>query len=153
MPVRVAINVLNQEEVVRVVKDRTKISNRQAERIGQEIVKGLRGPDSLWPKKGGGVRGGASGASRVRFAAYVRTRPGGTNPVSISLTNQSTGRDRNRALGRRGGGSKRYAKWPEQGIPNKATKNRATKTVRKILPKVLTRVLGKGWDVKMKGSG
>lgn len=145
MPVPVRVNVLNHTDVVTLVKNRARLTQRQGERIGEGIEKALRGPYSQWPKKGGGVRGKASGASRVRFKSSVRNR--GTAGITINITNTSTGRDRNRALGKKGGNRRRYARYPERGIPNPATIGRASKTVRKRLPFILKRVLGPGWDV------
>lgn len=145
------MNVLGVGEVTQVVKNRAQLTPRQYDRIGDGIVKALRGPYSSWPKKGEGVNKGknvpayrkASGASRVRFE-HATDRRG--NVVRISITNRSIGRDRNRALGLKGGGRKRYAKWPEMGRPNPLSARRAETTIRKRLPNILKRVLGPGWE-------
>jgi len=145
MPVRVQVNILGVGDFTRVVQNRARLTPRQAERIGEGLVRSLNGPRSEWPRKGQGVRGGASGASRRRFKASVRQRSNGD--VIVSLTNTSTGRDRQRALGRRGGNRRRYAKYPEIGTPNPRSAGRAARTIRRTLPRVLRRVLGEGWDV------
>ena len=143
---RVSAQVLGSKEVVRLVKNRAQLTDRQGERIAEGLVRALNGPDSYWPRKGGGVAGGASGASRKRFEGRARAAANGD--LDIFLTNTSTGRDRARALGKKGGSRKRYARYPEAGIPNPSSAKRAERTIRKVLPRVLTRVLGPGWNTK-----
>ena len=140
MPVKVTIDVLGIKDVTRVVKNRAQLTTTQWNAIGKGLVSGLNGPQSEWPKKGGGVRGEATGTSRKKFAFTVSNG-------RLEIKNTATQRDRNRALGYKGGSSKRYAKYPELGTPNKASAGRAARTIRKILPRVLERVLGKGWDI------
>ena len=127
-------------EMLAEVQRETEITAAQRTRIGERVESALRGSDSEWPRRGGGVSGGASGASRGLFKATL-------TPKGLEVSNTATGRDRNRALGRKGGGRRRYAQYPEQGIPNRMSAGRATRTIAATLPRILGRVLGNKVDV------
>ena len=141
MPIRVDIMVEGEPEFSRTIRERSELTQRQVERLAEGVAAAVRGPHSRWPKKGGGVRGQATGYSRPRWRARAtRTR----NGIQILLHNPS------RAITRRTGGKgptlrgvrrgRQYAQYREAGIPNRRTRGDVRRTIEARWPNIVRRV-------------
>ena len=133
MPVRVRIEIEDDKSFVRVIQERSSLTPRQVERLAQGLASALNGPDSLWPKKGEGVRGNATGYSRRHWHGAGTVT---TDGVVIDIFNTARAIS---AGGIRSGAF--YARFAERGDPNPASEGRARRTLRKVFTRVVRRVL------------
>ena len=141
MPVQVEIQVEGEEEFARIIQDRARLTDAQVRGLAMGIQGAVRGPSSRWPKKGGGVRGQATGYSRPRWQARaIRTRNGVQivlhNPAR-AITKRTSGRGPTLRGQRRG---RQYAQFREAGIPNRRTRGDVRRTIEARWRNIIRRV-------------
>ena len=82
-------------------------------RAGKSAIRALQGPESEWPRRGGGVRGQATGLSKRSFWYRIVGQ-------DVIIMNRQ-----------------RYAIYPERGIPNRTTRGRAARTLRRASKRII----------------